>query len=162
MHFNLSHSEGLALFAVSLNQEVGVDIESVKWGTEMRNLAGIALTAAEAKLLSRLPQDSIPSTFIACWTAKEAYLKARGKGLRDLQEVELTLTASGVPQFLADRSAPRAVDEWGLVPLPMIPGHEACLAVRARTRRLACWRLEVVPRAAVLSGAPAAHPSGDV
>lgn len=81
LHFNLSHSEGIALFVFARGREVGVDLERV------RSLAGDSLASHffslnETSTLQKLPSRQRLEAFYRLWTSKEAYLKARGQGLR--------------------------------------------------------------------------------
>src|SRR5690349_2803962 len=63
LKFNVSHSADLALIAMATDREVGVDVEYIR------------------------PDE--PPTFFEEWTKQEAYVKARGEGLRD-EPIELS------------------------------------------------------------------------
>ena len=81
MRFNISHSGGLAVFAFTLDCEVGVDVEEIR---ELKDLAEIAarfFCAEETAELMSLPADQRTAAFFRCWTRKEAYIKAIGDGL---------------------------------------------------------------------------------
>ena len=79
--FNLSHGGELALVAVA-GREVGVDAEPAGAGGSGLEAAGLVCTRSEAAALGRLPPEERADAFLRRWTAKEAYLKARGLGLR--------------------------------------------------------------------------------
>ena len=80
--FNLAHAGDLALIAVA-EREVGVDVEHLGSGPAGLDAVAVACTAAEVAVLRRLPPAVRPDAFLAIWTAKEAYLKARGVGLAE-------------------------------------------------------------------------------
>ena len=80
--FNLSHDRDLALVAVSVAGDVGVDLESVDPRLALDEVAPVSLTIHEQAWLQGLPPRRRPRAFTACWVAKEAYLKAVGEGLR--------------------------------------------------------------------------------
>ena len=140
--FNLSHSEGTALIAVAVGREVGIDAEATQSGEEWPGAAPVALTDRELAALSAVREEGIPSTFVAWWTAKEAYLKARGWGLADLLTIELQMSATGDLTLLADHRDPLAVSAWSFLRLPAIPGYEAHLVVQGGDARRVCWRAD--------------------
>lgn len=81
LRFNISHSADVALFAVAMGREVGVDIEQVRPEIDWRALAEEALSPVDAAaVLERTGRDGLLA-FYRCWTHKEAFLKALGRGL---------------------------------------------------------------------------------
>lgn len=78
--FNVAHSSELALIALAAG-EVGVDVEHAGTGPPGLETVALACTAAEAFALDRLAPGERADAFLCRWTAKEAYLKARGVGL---------------------------------------------------------------------------------
>jgi 4'-phosphopantetheinyl transferase len=81
MHFNVSHSGNGAVYAFSLDAEVGVDIEDTTRTTEVMAIAERFFTADEVKALKGLQKERRRDYFFYLWTRKEAFLKAIGKGL---------------------------------------------------------------------------------
>jgi 4'-phosphopantetheinyl transferase len=80
LHFNLSHSGELALCALSLCLEVGVDLERLRSDLDFDALADSVFSSDEVCALRNLPMEDRPEFFFRSWTRKEAYLKARGEG----------------------------------------------------------------------------------
>lgn len=80
LDFNLSHSDGTALFALVWGCEVGVDIERVRPEFAAESLAGRYLPPAQAAALAALPPARRPDAFTQAWVRQEAYLKALGTG----------------------------------------------------------------------------------
>ena len=78
--FNLSHAGELAVVAVA-DREVGVDIEPTDVGAGLLHAVPLACTPSEVAALDRLLPRLRVEAFLRLWTAKEAYLKARGVGL---------------------------------------------------------------------------------
>jgi Phosphopantetheinyl transferase len=91
LQFNLSHSGGLALVAVSLT-EVGIDVEAARSTFDPVSLAARFLSAADAASLQALPEPERHDEFLRLWTRKEAALKAIGFGLGGL-----AMDLSGIP-----------------------------------------------------------------
>lgn len=81
LHFNLGHSAHEALIGLSRDRPIGVDIEVVHDVVDAEALAGALFTDDERAACSRAPQALHARTFLACWTRKEACLKALGAGL---------------------------------------------------------------------------------
>jgi 4'-phosphopantetheinyl transferase len=87
IQFNLAHSRGLAIYAIALNSEIGVDLEYVRPIKEMKHFADRFFSRDESILLSKLKGKRKRDAFFKLWTCKEAYLKARGEGLAGLGSV---------------------------------------------------------------------------
>ncbi len=81
-HFNLSHSGGLALIALSRAAPVGVDLELVGGKEPDEGLLASCLSAAERTQWPAIAPAARPRAFLDLWTRKEAMLKAVGIGLR--------------------------------------------------------------------------------
>ena len=79
--FSVSHSHGLALFAVTRNRRVGVDIEHICQGLAIKDIARHFFTRQENIELESYPKGKQKKGFFALWTRKEAYLKAIGTGI---------------------------------------------------------------------------------
>lgn len=122
LQFNVSHSHSLALMAVSADIELGVDVEGIRPMPDADDIAARFFSPREAVELRALPAVSRTAAFFACWTRKEAYLKAVGRGLA----------------ALADQDA-AAAQEWSLHHLPPLTGYAAALVTRGRPRHLQFW-----------------------
>ena len=81
IRFNLSHSNNLILFAFSLHDELGVDIEYVDPRHRDFDIARRFFHPNETTALQNLSEQPRMNLFYRIWTAKEALLKACGKGL---------------------------------------------------------------------------------
>jgi 4'-phosphopantetheinyl transferase len=86
LRFNLSHSGNIALFAVAIDREVGVDVEYVYRHVETAEIVTRFFSAKEAAALKKLSHDRRDRFFFGLWTRKEALLKASGVGLAALGE----------------------------------------------------------------------------
>src|SRR4051812_2138588 len=81
LRFNASHSGGLALLAFARNKNVGVDIERIRADPASREIASQFFSEDEIAALRALPAETLAPAFFACWTRKEAFIKAHGSGL---------------------------------------------------------------------------------
>ena len=81
LRFNLSHSGGLALIAVSGEVEVGVDVEQIDPGREVLGLAEVGLGPEAAAAVRGAPAQSRSAAFHRAWVRREAIAKCHGVGL---------------------------------------------------------------------------------
>jgi 4'-phosphopantetheinyl transferase len=79
--FSVSHSGTVALMAVSMNHEVGADVEQIRADVVWRDIAKSFLSLAERDAIDNLPRAAQRRAFFNCWVRKEAYLKGLGVGL---------------------------------------------------------------------------------
>jgi 4'-phosphopantetheinyl transferase len=79
--FNVSHSQEMGLFAFARCGDLGVDIEEIKPDFKGEQIAAHFFSDEEIAGLAKLPPLLADKAFFQCWTGKEAYVKARGKGL---------------------------------------------------------------------------------
>ncbi len=81
LRFNISHTDELIVMAVTLDQEVGVDVEYLPRLGKMLDIASNFFSPSEVKQLLDLPTEKQINRFFDLWTLKEAYIKACGMGL---------------------------------------------------------------------------------
>lgn len=141
VRFNLSHSGGLALYAVALGREVGVDVEQLKDEMDCGGVAEQFFSPSEVAALRSLPTEGQKRAFFDCWTRKEAYIKARGEGLSlPLDSFDVSLAPDEPAALLCTRDDACEAARWTLRELSPGPGYAAALAVEGRDWRLRCWR----------------------
>ncbi len=106
LRFNVSHSHGLALYAITRHREIGVEA----------------------------------TAFFACWTRKEAYIKARGDGLSlPLDQFAVSLAPGEPAALLYTAWDPQEAARWALHDLAPGPGYRAAVAVTGHDSQLTCW-----------------------
>jgi len=107
--FNISHSGSLLLIGLAREKQIGVDLEVIDAARDFSAIAPLVFSPMEQGLLahSRYPLQD----FYALWTAKEAILKAAGRGFSfPPRQVQLTikntaLTIVNLPVALSKDSA---------------------------------------------------------
>jgi 4'-phosphopantetheinyl transferase len=130
LHFNLAHSEGVGVLAVTQSGPVGVDVEQVRSLPEFKELVDQFFSAREAAEFTRLEREQQPAAFFNLWTRKEALLKATGEGIgRLLNQVEVSFLPGQPARVLSLPAEPWAGHEWSLVDLPISPVYVGALAV---------------------------------
>jgi len=144
LHFNVTHSHGLALYAVSRRSPVGVDVEHVRPLSNYLGLAERYFSPHEVEVLYCLPDHHRAEAFFHAWTRKEAFLKARGVGLSyGLERVEVTLGPAEPARLIRLDGEERPASRWSLHNLRPAPGFIGALAVEDHDFRLVCrdWPL---------------------
>jgi 4'-phosphopantetheinyl transferase len=144
LRFNLSHAHRLALYAISLGREVGIDIEWIRPEFPGDEIAESFFSRGEVLALSSLPAGQKTEAFFNCWTRKEAYIKARGEGLSiPLERFEVSLAPGEPARLLKVDGDPDERARWTLSALIPGPGYVAALAVRGLCCRRLCWDLSL-------------------
>jgi 4'-phosphopantetheinyl transferase len=141
IRFNVSHSHGIALYAVTRGREVGVDLEHIRSNLAVAEIAERFFSRREVAMLRTLLTEAQREAFFRCWTRKEAYLKARGEGLSlPLDQIDVS-PAPGEPGAVPGTQPDSSETfRWSLQELAPAPGYVAALAVEGRGWRLACWQ----------------------
>ncbi len=112
LHFNLSHTKGLLVLAVSRSCEVGVDVESVRREVALLELSARFFSSEEHEQLMALSGAAQRERFFALWTMKEAWLKARGVGLRvPLNDFSFDFNALH-PLLICGRQLHEQAEDW--------------------------------------------------
>ena len=105
IYFNVSHSKNLVVIGVAFDRQIGVDVEFVRPINDLDSVARRCFTDFERELLAPGGLDWKTSSFFSCWTRKEAFVKAIGKGL-------------SVPLNSFTASLPRSVTSGRLPSIP--------------------------------------------
>jgi 4'-phosphopantetheinyl transferase len=79
LQFNVSHSHDMAVYAFTLHQPIGVDIEKTQ-ATYDDAVAGRFFSEKEYAALSALPSAARALCFYRIWARKEALIKVSGEG----------------------------------------------------------------------------------
>jgi 4'-phosphopantetheinyl transferase len=141
IHFNMSHSHGVALYAVTRGREVGIDLEFIRESLEVEQLAERFFSQREIATLRGLPVSLRKHAFFLCWTRKEAYIKARGEGLSlPLEQFDVSLIPGEPAALLRTQGDPDETLRWSLQELGVDPGYVSALAVEGRGWSLSCWQ----------------------
>ena len=129
--FNLSHSKGQALYAITLGREIVVDIEYIHDFSDMEQIADNILSASEKIAFRKLQKQKKLKVFFKCWTRKKAFLKALGTGLsQSMDMIDITTfygeeTAGEKIEVSSDE-----ISKWSIHDIAPIPGFAAAFAVK--------------------------------
>ncbi len=138
--FNLSHSGDLVLIAVARQSEVGVDVEKIRPEIELERLAKRFFSADEAEGLMALESGLRLQAFFRCWTRKEAYIKAHGKGLSiPLNQFRVSLEPDVLPALLANWEDPQETYRWSIHDIDLGEEYLGALAVEGKQKQIRYW-----------------------
>lgn len=122
IHFTLSHSAGLALFAFGRFGALGVDLERIRPANGLELIVERFFPPEEKEVFRALPDEGKEKGFYGCWTRVEAYVKATGAGIGLLARGE---------------AATAGREGWSLHSFMAAPGYAGALAVPCRGVSLA-------------------------
>jgi 4'-phosphopantetheinyl transferase len=136
--FNVTHTAHLAFVAVAVEGMVGIDAEvlrpDIDWAAVSRRL----FTRAECHEIASLAPETRIRAFYACWTRKEAFLKALGVGLyAALNDFRVTVHPDQPPSLVWVKGMPIEPQHWILRDLSE---SGVAIALAARKRRQAVRR----------------------
>jgi 4'-phosphopantetheinyl transferase len=130
LNFNLSHTKGMIVMAVSCARELGVDVEWTGRQVQVRELAAHSFAAGEVGELADLDEAGQRSRFVDFWTLKEAYIKACGLGLAlPLDQFCFSLRQEGRIDLAFDSPIVGHADQWALWLLEAGAQHRVALAI---------------------------------
>jgi 4'-phosphopantetheinyl transferase len=139
--FNVTHSHGMALYAITRNREVGIDLEYIHTEVAWEHIAERFFSSREKSLLRTVPRQMQHKAFFVCWTRKEAYLKARGMGLMlPLSQFDVSVTPGAPAALLRTREEDQDISDWSLHELSPGSNYVAALAVQGHPCRFQYWQ----------------------
>lgn len=128
--FNVSHSHGLGLCAVTQGRKLGVDLEKIRPDFINEQIPEHFFSPQEVAKLRALPVLLQEKAFFRCWTRKEAYLKAKGGGLSfELNQFEVSFAPGEPAAILNIFDDPKEKNRWSLIDIDPGPGYAGALAV---------------------------------
>lgn len=137
LSFNVSNSGDLAVYAFTLDCEVGVDIEHRRRVVDIGMIAQRFFAAREVAELMRLPEEERQQGFFNCWTRKEAYIKAVGDGLSvPLGSFEVTLGPGAPVKMIGIQGDDQSAALWTMHAFTPEPEYTGAIAYRDSPRSL--------------------------
>jgi 4'-phosphopantetheinyl transferase len=153
LHFNISHSGSWALLAFA-DTAVGVDVERIRPDLQALEIARRFFSREEFESLASLTGHARERGFFACWTRKEACIKALGHGLsarldRICVPVDPHIQIAEIA--LATESGEHS--HWSMMDIPLEEGYCGAVVFRGALRpvRHLFWT-EVEQGIAVVTG----------
>jgi len=117
--------------AVTLERDVGIDVEHIGRRAGTGALAERHFSSSENLLLASLPSTGAHALFFSLWTLKEAYVKARGLGLGlPLDVVSFQIVPGAPPAVSFGPGHDEDARAWQFALLEPRPGYRLAVAAR--------------------------------
>lgn len=138
--FNLTHSENRGLLAVSVDRELGIDLERVRSNIEALAISSHYFFGTERDAIEAAPEAERDSTFFRYWVAKEAVLKAQGIGLGfPLDRFRVDFQPDGTAARIESLDPAALAPDWTVKMLRCAVGWLGAVAARGTG-----WGIKVV------------------
>ena len=143
--FNVAHSGQLVVFALAREERLGIDIEHIRPMDNLEEVARQFFSLAEYEDLLQIPEHGRLDAFFRCWTRKEAYVKATGKGLQaELDRFQVSLKPGEPTRFIAMNDGRNNSSDWSLFDWTPKKGYAGAIAIYGIG-----WRTVEIPAAQV-------------
>lgn len=160
--FNLSHSRELALLAVAHDCALGADVEWVRNSDDLERLAQRFFAPPEVAELSGIGPSRYATAFFACWTRKEAFLKAFGAGLSvPLDGFCVSVDPDKPARLHSTAWRPGEAERWVLADVAIDTGIRAAIAIDRPIGQAQSWHLADRPEPGQARMAPLAGDGRD-
>ncbi len=120
LQFNLAHSHEMIVFGIILGHRIGVDLEYIRPVEHKASISKQFFSMKEYTVWQLLPDEEKTVGFFNCWTRKEAYIKAIGKGFSyplDKFAVSLRPNEPAKLEWVHDSSD--EVNRWAMQPFSL-------------------------------------------
>lgn len=130
IRYNVSNSGDLALYAVAVDRELGVDLEKLKPMPDGIDIAQRFFSAPENAVFAALDEAVRDLAFFNCWTRKEAYIKAVGEGLSmPLDRFDVSFAPGEPARLLRTRGDEAEAARWSMAALDPGAGYVGAIVV---------------------------------
>jgi 4'-phosphopantetheinyl transferase len=131
LHFNVSHVDSVALYAFAIGRRIGIDVERIREDFDFEPVAERCLSLYEHAALKRMPAHERRRGFFVCWTRKEAYIKALGRGLNHpLHQFDVSVAEP--PMLLNVRGESPAPQLWDMKNVHPAPWYVGTVVAEGR------------------------------
>ena len=134
LHFNVAHSDNMAVYAFTFDYAVGIDIEKTRTDYKA-TMAKRFFSPREYQDLMNLPEQEQLIGFYRLWSRKEAIIKAIGKGLAMPLSTFSVSVENKAETIMIENEA------WSLLPLTIHPDYQSALASNQVIQTLSYWQL---------------------
>jgi 4'-phosphopantetheinyl transferase len=146
LHFNLSHSEDLALVGVAFDRRIGVDVEHWRSQVDAESIIKRYFAPGEKACWQALPEQERLPAFFRGWTRKEAYLKAQGVGLSaGLDQFEISLAAGESTRLVEAGDTAKSATCWQVYDISPGSGYSAACAVEGEIEKASLYEWPLLP-----------------
>ena len=143
LQFNLSHSQDLAVYAITRDRLIGIDIEYMRSILDAEQIVNRFFSQNEQLVFSKLASNHKEIAFFHAWTQKEAFLKATGDGLAgNLDQIEVSLIPGEPAKLLSIPGDRQPSQSWLLHNFKPAPDFLAAVAIKGIGLAINYWQWE--------------------
>lgn len=129
LSFNLSHTDDRMIVALSSSQEIGIDIEKMRWVSDYLAISENYFSESECQHVMQRSTEHQLAAFFHCWVRKEALLKGIGLGISTgLSAIQQLNCLESTPVF--------AQQTWNIHTLIGVPPYFAAVAHTGTIERI--------------------------
>jgi len=140
IHFNVTHSGNLGMIAITDLAPIGIDVEQFRSEMTTGDIAKRFFSKMEVEAFLELEENEKLQGFFNCWTRKEAFIKAVGKGLSlPLNTFDVSLKPNEPAQLLAVRYKNETSKDWTLTDIKLDHGYASAFIIRAKSFSTNFW-----------------------
>lgn len=140
-HFNVSHSHGVALVAITRRKRIGIDLEKIRPILDADVIVDRFFTPQEAANLKSVPFAEQGKAFFTWWTCKEAFVKAIGEGLAyPLDQFDIVDVIQDSMRVMGTIS--QGAQRWSLLKFSPYPNYVGALVIEEGLQGLQCWYID--------------------
>lgn len=140
LQFNVSHTRGMALIALTLQQAVGIDVEWIDRKIQDGDIAKRYFSPRESAELASLVPVERTGRFFSYWTCKEAYLKMRGTGITGgLAQCEISLEPGQPKARLSLLDQQESKEDFSLYQIRAGAEHVGAVAMAISSPHISYW-----------------------
>lgn len=144
LRFNVSHSDAFALYAVSLGQSIGIDIERIRDDVDVDQIAKRFFSPGEIRSLEEVHESKLSKVFFQYWTRKEAFIKATGKGISfPMEQCDVSLLSGRYLSPVTLLNDVRKISSWYVQDLFPDRSYAAAIAVKGDAWNLSLYNYSV-------------------
>ncbi len=143
IQFNVSHTRGMALIALTLQHAIGIDVERIDRAIQDRDIAERYFSSRESEHLASLTAPERPHHFFSYWTCKEAYLKMQGIGIAEgLAHCEMTFDSENSEVRLLPLDQQERREECSIYRMRVGTEHVGAIAIATSSTHISYWEWE--------------------
>jgi 4'-phosphopantetheinyl transferase len=132
IQFNMSHSKDRAAYIISLDHQVGIDIEWKDKKIDISGVSKLVLTPAEVSSFNKLSLEERFNTFYNIWTKKEAIIKAIGQGLSySIRKIEVMNSSSSKRKYYKSKN-----NKYYYLSLPALDNYVGAVTIAHKINKL--------------------------
>lgn len=129
VQFNISHTNELVVLAVGQALEIGIDVERIRAVIMPAQIANHYFSTEESAGLRHAPEHLRDRRFLELWTLKEAYTKAKGRGLSIALDSFAFCLGAGTVRLAPASGQAYEAESWQFVQFEAFGDHVGALCL---------------------------------